>query len=168
MALISDIGRVLCLPVNEAALPLMGKLAQGPMTMRVLPGETLVGAISSPAHTGDDGGTGNGDTNRGTVLIGSRNGALMQLDLASLRLCRRGDLGDMALNLDGTGHDPDRVVTVSASAELVGVVSSKGRHGRLLSNTISNDLSQPTQLPLKGDEHLSELIPLLTLSLIHI
>ena len=161
VALISDIGRVLCLPVNEAALPLMGKLAQGPMTMRVLPGETLVGAISSPAHTGDDGGTGNGDTNRGTVLIGSRNGALMQLDLASLRLCRRGDLGDMALNLDGTGHDPDRVVTVSASAELVGVVSSKGRHGRLLSNTISNDLSQPTQLPLKGDEHLSELIPLL-------
>ena len=98
----------------------------------------------------------------GTVLIGSRNGALMQLDLASLRLCRRGDLGDMALNLDGTGHDPDRVVTVSASAELVGVVSSKGRHGRLLSNTISNDLSQPTQLPLKGDEHLSELIPLLS------
>ena len=162
VALISDIGRVLCLPVNEAALPLMGKLAQGPMTMRVLPGETLVGAISSPAHTGDDGGTGNGDTNRGTVLIGSRNGALMQLDLASLRLCRRGDLGDMALNLDGTGHDPDRVVTVSASAELVGVVSSKGRHGRLLSNTISNDLSQPTQLPLKGDEHLSELIPLLS------
>jgi len=162
VALISDIGRVLCLPVNEAALPLMGKLAQGPMTMRVLPGETLVGAISSPAHTGDDGGTGNGDTNRGTVLIGSRNGALVQLDLASLRLCRRGDLGDMALNLDGTGHDPDRVVTVSASAELVGVVSSKGRHGRLLSNTISNDLSQPTQLPLKGDEHLSELIPLLS------
>ena len=162
VALISDIGRVLCLPVNEAALPLMGKLAQGPMTMRVLPGETLVGAISNPAHTGEDGETGNGDTNRGTVLIGSRNGALMQLDLASLRLCRRGDLGDMALNLDGTGHDPDRVVTVSASAELVGVVSSKGRHGRLLSNTISNDLSQPTQLPLKGDEHLSELIPLLS------
>ena len=39
---------------------------------------------------------------RGTVLIGSRNGALVQLDLASLRLCRRGDLGDMALNLDQT------------------------------------------------------------------
>ena len=153
VALISDIGRVLCLPVNEATLPLMGKLAQGPMTMRMLPGETLVGAISTPAHE---------PGNSGTMLIGSRQGAVVQLDLASLRRCRRGDLGDMALNLDGTGNNPDRVVTVCANAEVVGVMSSHGRHGRLLSTTISQELSQPTQLPLKADESLSELIPLLS------
>ena len=153
VALISDIGRVLCLPVNEATLPLMGKLAQGPMTMRMLPGETLVGAISTPAHE---------PGNSGTMLIGSRQGAVVQLDLASLRRCRRGDLGDMALNLDGTGNNPDRVVTVCANAEVVGVMSSQGRHGRLLSTTISQELSQPTQLPLKADESLSELIPLLS------
>ena len=153
VALISDIGRVLCLPVNEATLPLMGKLAQGPMTMRMLPGETLVGAISTPAHEA---------ANRGTVLIGSRQGAVVQLDLANLRRCRRGDLGDMALNLEGSGNNPDRVVTVCANAEVVGVMSSQGRHGRLLSTTISEELSQPTQLPLKADESLSELIPLLS------
>ena len=153
VALISDIGRVLCLPVNEATLPLMGKLAQGPMTMRMLPGETLVGAISTPAHE---------PGNSGTMLIGSRQGSVVQLDLASLRRCRRGDLGDMALNLDGTGNNPDRVVTVCANAEVVGVMSSQGRHGRLLSTTISQELSQPTQLPLKADESLSELIPLLS------
>jgi DNA gyrase subunit A len=153
VALISDIGRVLCLPVNEATLPLMGKLAQGPMTMRMLPGETLVGAISTPAHEA---------ANRGTVLIGSRQGAVVQLDLASLRRCRRGDLGDMALNLDGTGNDPDRVVTVCANAEVIGVMSNQGRHGRLLGTSISGELSQPTQLPLKADESLSELIPLLS------
>jgi len=153
VALISDIGRVLCLPVNEATLPVMGKLAQGPMTMRMLPGETLVGAISTPAHE---------PGNSATMLIGSRQGAVVQLDLASLRRCRRGDLGDMALNLDGTGNNPDRVVTVCANAEVVGVMSSQGRHGRLLSTTISQELSQPTQLPLKADESLSELIPLLS------
>ena len=158
VALISDIGRVLCLPVNEATLPLMGKLAQGPMTMRMLPGETLVGAISTPANGNAD----NEAANRGTVLIGSRQGAVVQLDLANLRRCRRGDLGDMALNLDGTGNDPDRVVTVCVNAEVIGVMSSQGRHGRLLGTSISGELSQPTQLPLKADETLSELIPLLT------
>jgi len=158
VALISDIGRVLCLPVNEATLPLMGKLAQGPMTMRMLPGETLVGAISTPANGNAD----NEAANRGTVLIGSRQGAVVQLDLANLRRCRRGDLGDMALNLDGSGNNPDRVVTVCANADVVGVMSSQGRHGRLLSTTISEELSQPTQLPLKADESLSELIPLLS------
>ena len=162
VALVSDIGRVLCLPVNDAALPLMGKLAQGPMTMRLLPSETLVGAISTPAHADHDEGAENNDANRGTLLIGSRDGALWQLDLATLRRCRRGDLGDMALNLDGTGAHPDRVVTICASAELVGLVSSTGRHGRVLSSTISTELSQPTQLPLKGEETLSELIPLLS------
>jgi len=158
VALISDIGRLLCLPVNEATLPLMGKLAQGPMTMRMLPGETLVGAISTPANGNAD----NEAANRGTVLIGSRQGAVVQLDLANLRRCRRGDLGDMALNLDGSGNNPDRVVTVCANADVVGVMSSQGRHGRLLSTTISEELSQPTQLPLKADESLSELIPLLS------
>ena len=121
--------------------------------MRMLPGETLVGAISTPAHEA---------ANRGTVLIGSRQGAVVQLDLASLRRCRRGDLGDMALNLDGTGNDPDRVVTVCANAEVIGVMSNQGRHGRLLGTSISGELSQPTQLPLKADESLSELIPLLS------
>jgi len=162
VALISDIGRVLCLPVNEATLPLMGKLAQGPMTMRMLPGETLVGAISTPAHADANTNADNEAANRGTVLIGSRQGAVVQLDLASLRRCRRGDLGDMALNLDDSGNNPDRVVTVCANADVVGVMSSQGRHGRLLSTSISQELSQPTQLPLKADESLSELIPLLS------
>ena len=38
LVLISDIGRLLRLRVTEDSLPLMGRLAQGPMTMRLLPG----------------------------------------------------------------------------------------------------------------------------------
>jgi DNA gyrase subunit A len=45
LLLVSDIGRMLRLPINEDVLPLMGRLAQGPMTMRLLPGEDLVGAL---------------------------------------------------------------------------------------------------------------------------
>ena len=57
--LVTDIGRVLCLPVQDDCLPLMGRLAQGPMTMRCLPeakawwepGSTLAGG-SRPAGGG--------------------------------------------------------------------------------------------------------------------
>ena len=41
LVLVSDLGRILRLPVNETTLPLMGRLAQGPMTMRLLPGEPV-------------------------------------------------------------------------------------------------------------------------------
>ena len=45
LLLFSDIGRVLQIPIRETTLPLMGRLAQGPMTMRLLPGEGLIGAL---------------------------------------------------------------------------------------------------------------------------
>ena len=31
-------------------MPVMGKLAQGPMTMRLLPGERVIGGVSTAAH----------------------------------------------------------------------------------------------------------------------
>ncbi|EAU75337.1 DNA topoisomerase (ATP-hydrolyzing) subunit A [Synechococcus sp. RS9916] len=148
VTLISDIGRVLCLPVQDDNLPLMGKLAQGPMTMRMLPGETLVGAVSQSA----------GGEN---LLVGSRNGALRRLSLSSLRRCKRGDLGEMAITLQGKGNDADRLVSACTCADLVGVVTSKGRHGRILSAELGGNEGS-TALTLKTDEQLSQLVPLLT------
>ncbi|MAS27561.1 MAG: topoisomerase IV [Synechococcus sp. NAT40] len=159
VALVSDIGRVLCLPVEEQALPLMGKLAQGPMTMRMLPGESLVGAVSQPAHNDH---SAESQGNSGEILVGSRQGKVIRLSLSDLRRCKRGDMGDMIMQLESKGNDPDRLVSICAVEELVGVVSSKNRHGRLLSAELSNNTDQPTQLTLKGDESLADLVPLLS------
>ena len=148
VTLISDIGRVLCLPVQDEDLPLMGKLAQGPMTMRMLPGETLVGAVSQSAG-GED------------LLVGSRNGTLMRLSLSALRRCKRGDLGEMAITLEGKGNDADRLVSVCSCVDLVGVVTSKGRHGRVITADLGGN-EDSTALTLKTDEQLSQLVPLLT------
>jgi len=148
VTLISDIGRVLCLPVQDDNLPLMGKLAQGPMTMRMLPGESLVGAVSQSAG-GED------------LLVGSRNGALTRLSLSSLRRCKRGDLGEMAITLEGKGTGADHLVAACSCADLVGVVTSKGRHGRILSAELGSN-EGATALTLKTDEQLSQLVPLLT------
>ena len=155
VALVSDIGRILCLPIEEQCLPLMGKLAQGPMTMRMLPGEHLVGAVSQPANNSND------SKNSGEVLIGTINGALIRLPLSDLRRCKRGDLGEIAVKLNGDGKKTDRLVSVCESADLVGVVTNKGRHARILNTTVSGDSNQPTQLILKGEESLVQLVPLL-------
>ena len=146
--MISDIGRVLCLPVQDEDLPLMGKLAQGPMTMRMLPGESLVGAVSQSAG-GED------------LLVGSRNGALMRLSLSALRRCKRGDLGEMAITLEGKGNDADRLVSACSCVDLVGVVTSKGRHGRIITADLGGN-EDSTALTLKTDEQLSQLVPLLS------
>ena len=155
VALISDIGRVLCLPVEEHCLPVMGKLAQGPMAMRMLPGETLVGAVSHPPDP-----TGAG--NSGNILVGTENGLLRRVSLKSLRRCKRGDLGEIALELNGNGKDLDPVITVCATTDLVGVITNKTRHARILSDSISVDIDQPTKLSLKTEERLIQLVPLIT------
>ena len=148
VTLISDIGRVLCLQVQDEDLPLMGKLAQGPMTMRMLPGETLVGAVSQSTG-GED------------LLVGSRKGTLMRLSLSALRRCKRGDLGEMAITLESKGNDADRLVSVCSCVDLVGVVTSKGRHGRVITADLAGS-EDSTALTLKTDEQLSQLVPLLS------
>lgn len=156
VALVSDIGRILCLPVEEQCLPLMGKLAQGPMTMRMLPGENLVGAVSQPAD-----GNCSESINSGEVLVGTNNGGLIRLSLSELRRCKRGDLGEIAVNLNGDAKRTDHLVSVCESADLVGVVTNKGRHARIHNTTISLDSNQPTQLTFKAEETLVQLVPLL-------
>ena len=153
VALISDIGRMLCLPIEEQSLPLMGKLAQGPMTMRMLPGEKLVGAVSQPADSTNP----ESNENNGEVLVGTNNGELICLSLNDLRRCKRGDLGEIAVKLDA-----DRVVAICESADLVGVVTNKGRHARIINGAISRDSNQPTKMTFKEEERLSQLVPLLS------
>ncbi len=167
VALLSDIGRILCLPVEEQCLPLMGKLAQGPMTMRMLPGENLVGAISQPAdssssESNNSESNSSASKNSGEVLIGTNNGGLIRLSLSELRRCKRGDLGEIAVKLNGDHKETDRLVSVCESADLVGVVTNKGRHARIQNTTISMDSNQPTQLIFKAEETLVQLVPLLS------
>ena len=118
LLLVSDIGRMLRLPINEDVLPLMGRLAQGPMTMRLLPGEDLVGALCPTEPT---------------VLLVSEQGHLARIDLTSIRPSQRGDLGSMAIQLTG---DADRITGLVEANGLIGMVSTEQRHGRIDPTTL--------------------------------
>jgi DNA gyrase subunit A len=146
----SSTGRLLRLAVTEANLPLMGRVAQGPQLMRLLPGEEVVGAASVQSG--------------GEVLLASRLGQLKKLRVESLRLCQRGDLGQIGLRfLQRT----DQLVDLRAAEGLVVGARLSGREGRHLRWSVTQLASEDgtttgLQLPLRPGEEVVELLPLVT------
>ena len=141
----SSTGRLLRMTVNEANLPLMGRAAQGPMVMRLLPGEAVVGAAST--------GT--------SVVLASHYGQIKRLNTSDIRLCQRGDLGQIGLRFEQRG---DHLVDFcSGLPALVSAVVSDSRNFRFEPDALeAQDASGSGQsFGLKAGEHLQRLVPLL-------
>jgi len=142
----SSTGRLLRLEVNEANLPLMGRAAQGPVLLRLLPGEAVVGAAAV-----DPG---------GDVLLASRLGQLKRLDVTSLRLCRRGDLGQIGLRFLARG---DTLVDVRNGEGLFGLLLGDNRNQRLRADRLEQQDSAGAGelLNLRAGENVQRLLPLI-------
>ncbi len=144
----SSTGRLLRLTVNEANLPLMGRNAQGPVLLRLLPGEQVVGAACCPAAAS-------------TVVLASAGGQVKRLAVAELRRCQRGDLGQIGLRFEQRG---DQLVDLcSGAAELVAARVGTSRSVRLATAELTPEDGSGSGmlLNLGADEELSELVPLL-------
>ena len=144
----SSTGRLLRLEVNEANLPVMGRTAQGPVLLRLLPGESVVGA--SCVAAGD------------TVLLATRLGRVKRLALTELRLCQRGDLGQIGLRFL---ERDDRVVDLQGGGSgVVGVLltGTPSRSLRLLAGDLTaEDVGgSGLNLPLPQGSTIEALIPL--------
>ncbi|MFM8968324.1 MAG: DNA topoisomerase (ATP-hydrolyzing) subunit A, partial [Vulcanococcus sp.] len=119
----SSTGRLIRLAVNEANLPVMGRNAQGPVLLRLLPGEAVVGAA--------------GCTGEGSVLLATAGGQLKRLAVASLRRCQRGDLGQIGLRFQDRG---DQLVDLRAGdANLAALLLSDGRNSRLACSDLASE-----------------------------
>ena len=143
-------GRLLRLAVNDANLPLMGRTAQGPMLLRLLPDEEVVGAACGSPDS--------------SVLLVSRAGRLKRLRLDGLRLCQRGDLGQIGLRLPDRS---DRLVDLCGDGSaLIGVrlAAGEARSLRLeLAALPSQDATgEGQELPLAAGEAVRELVPLIS------
>ena len=150
LILITNVGRLLRLPVNESTLPLMGRLAQGPMTMRLLPGEQLIGSLPVDVASADP-----------TVMLISRHGRICRIDITPLRRCQRGDLGTMAVILTS---DDDPVVGCCNGDALVGISTDRRRHGRLDASSLEvtpAGAEWNTQLPVAQGETITSVVSLL-------
>ena len=141
----SSTGRSLRLPIDENNVPLMGRTAQGPTLMRLLPGETIVGAAVTAADA--------------EVLLISALGQLKKLAVSNLRLCQRGDLGEIALRFSNRN---DQLVDLRAcDVELVAVETQTGSI-RLQTDSLVAEDSRGTglNLELPKTEKVTRLLPL--------
>jgi DNA gyrase subunit A len=146
LAVASSTGRMLRLPIDDTAVPLMGRTAQGPVLMRLLPGESIVGAAA--AASGSD------------LLLISQQGQLKRLAMGSLRRCQRGDLGEIGLRFS---ERSDQLVDLRATTTMVSVCTSGGS---MRVNTtelaVEDGRGSGTQLELPKTQAVEELIPLIT------
>ena len=144
----SSTGRLLRLAVDDANLPVMGRAAQGPMLLRLLPGEAVVGAACVPAE--------------GSVLLATRQGRVKRLAIEELRRCQRGDLGQIGLRfLDRS----DELVDLQAAGfSVVGVMLEGGtqRNLRLKPDSLEAEAvaGSGLDLALAAGTSLSALVPL--------
>ena len=145
----SSTARLLRLAVNDSNLPLMGRTAQGPMLMRLLPGETIVGAADVGTNA--------------TVLMASRLGQIKRLDVSQLRTCLRGDLGQIGLQFL---QRSDALVDLQPEAgSIVGVRFSPGDGSlRLAAQELQAEgpSSAGLQLSLPTGQMVNELVPLIS------
>jgi DNA gyrase subunit A len=144
----SSTGRMLRLAVNGDNLPVMGRTAQGPVLLRLLPGETVVGATCGAAAAG--------------VLLATQLGRVKRLAVSELRPCQRGDLGQIGLRFL---ERDDRVVDLQGdSSAVVGVTlaGSPPRNLRLLTANLPNDDAGGSGLDLNlpSGTTIDALIPL--------
>jgi DNA gyrase subunit A len=141
----SSTGRLLRLAVNETNLPVMGRNAQGPVLLRLLPGEAVVGAV--------------GLAEGSSVVMASRQGLIQRLPLDSLRRCQRGDIGQIGVRFEQRG---DQLVDLcNGSQPLLGVLLADGRSLRLNATSLDPDsgTDTATNLNLGPKEQVSELVP---------
>ncbi|MFM8544806.1 MAG: DNA topoisomerase (ATP-hydrolyzing) subunit A, partial [Vulcanococcus sp.] len=140
----SSTGRLLRLAVRDTNLPVMGRNAQGPVLLRLLPGETVVGAV--------------GLEPTGSVVAASRLGLIQPIPLEDLRRCQRGDIGQIGVRFEQRG---DQLVDLCrGDAPLLGALLADGRSLRLDGNALQGSEGGSHSLGLGAQEQLSALVPL--------
>jgi len=146
LAVASSTGRMLRLPIDDSAVPLMGRTAQGPVLMRLLPGESIVGAAAAASG--------------GDLLLISQQGQLKRLAMGSLRRCQRGDLGEIGLRFS---ERSDQLVDLRATTTMVSVCTSGGSmRVNTTALAVEDGRGSGTQLELPKTQAVEELIPLIT------
>ena len=143
----SSVGRMLRLTINDSNLPLMGRAAQGPMLMRLLPGESVVGAATT--------------TDEGSVIVATAAGQIKRLAVRAMRSCQRGDLGQIGLRFQ---QRDDVVVDLQGLNQgVMAALLSSGDSLRFNPMTmVDHDEHAPGDLlPLKPGSKLESLIPLI-------
>ena len=145
LAVASSTGRMLRLSVDDSTIPVMGRTAQGPVLMRLLPGESIVGAAAVAAG--------------GDVLLISQLGQLKRLGIDHLRRCQRGAIGEIGLRFEQRN---DALTDLRSTTARLSVETQAGSL-RLASDSLPVEDGRGTgqQLKLPKGQTVQRLLPLI-------
>ena len=118
----SSTGRLLRLEVNEENLPVMGRNAQGPVLLRLLPGEEVIGAAAVSDGV--------------ELVLGSQKGTLVMINpTLALRKCERGSLGQICIRFQ---NKSDTVIDfcVTRRNQLLSVVCRGSNNQRINTSSL--------------------------------
>ncbi len=151
--LISNFGRVLKIEITEDSMPLMGKLAQGQLFMRLFPEEHIIGAASEKE-----------DENK-TIAIGTEEGKFIYLKTNNLKKSVKGDLGEIPINLIQNNKATDNAIHLFDRDEFISLRTNEGRIARLDRSKVEelkkNNL-QVYSLELNNKEKIERFITLIS------
>ncbi len=147
LAIVTNIGRILKLKINSENMPLMGKLAQGSLAMRLFPEEEIIGAIAEDSNI---------NTN---IVIATKNGTVKVIAFDSIRLCQKGDLGQICILPKTSKKIIDPIVNIYPSIQLGGFISNTGRTAKIMMNE-ENETEKT--IDLHENEHVVNVIPLVS------
>lgn len=126
VAIATNGGRVLRMPITDEQLPIMGRSAQGNQVLRLRYGEQLVGCVTL--------------TSSESLLLVSESGYGKRIPINALRSVNRGDLGTQAMQFS------------SKTDNLAGMILAKGEKTLLLTNQQRKMLVSIDAVPLLGKD----------------
>ncbi|WP_236629508.1 DNA gyrase/topoisomerase IV subunit A [Synechococcus sp. BS55D] len=144
----SSLGRLLRMQVEEGCLPLMGRNAQGPVLLRLLPGEQVVGvAAVSP---------------KDYLWLANYSGIIKRLAAENIRRCKRGHCGQIGLSTRGKNDQ-----MIGLEADKYAIMSIEISDGRSLRVKQSNPRGEEIEeidrdINIDKSEGVVRLVPLIT------
>ncbi|WP_269622064.1 DNA gyrase/topoisomerase IV subunit A [Prochlorococcus marinus] len=152
LIIVSDIGRIIKLRVNDITMPTMGKLAQGPILMKMLPGENIISGLSIAKDKACD------------LIFVTQNGNVIKKYSDDINIYDKGDMGTIAIELIENKNKKERVVSMYNGKYLSSVITNTGRNGRVSSNQLINieyNIKQNKAFNLNSGESIESIIPLI-------
>ena len=131
IAIATNGGRILCFPINDRQIPIMGRNAQGNQALRLRYGETIAGCATF--------------NNSDNLLLVSQLRYGKILPLSELRLASRGDLGTQAMQF------------ITKNDNLAVMILAKTQAAAILTTDAEKRCILPLDtFPVEGKNHTGE------------
>jgi DNA gyrase subunit A len=148
IAIATNGGRILRLPVNDQQIPILGRNAQGNQAIKLRYGEEIVGCVSVSSED--------------NLLLVTQAGYGKRLPVTSLRLANRGDIGTQAIQFSSKTDNLAGILLAQADTKIILNINTEQRFIIPIEelNFLGTDGTGNKLVKLQSQEVVTEIIQL--------